>query len=46
MRVIQGKDAGFIKFGSRVDMYFPLGTPIDVVLGQKAIGGKTVITKK
>jgi phosphatidylserine decarboxylase len=46
IRVIQGKDAGFIKFGSRVDMYFPLGTPIDVVLGQKAIGGKTVITKK
>jgi len=46
MRVIQGKDAGFIKFGSRVDMYFPLGTPSDVVLGQKAIGGKTVITKK
>jgi phosphatidylserine decarboxylase len=46
MRVVQGKDAGFIKFGSRVDMYFPLGTPIDVVLGQKAVGGKTVITKK
>ena len=46
MRVVQGKDAGFIKFGSRVDMYFPLETPIDVVLGQKAIGGKTVITKK
>jgi phosphatidylserine decarboxylase len=46
MRVVQGKDAGFIKFGSRVDLYFPLGTPIDVKLGQKAIGGKTVITKK
>ena len=46
MRVIQGKDAGFIKFGSRVDLYFPLGTPIDVTLGQKAIGGITVITKK
>jgi phosphatidylserine decarboxylase len=46
MRVVQGKDAGFIKFGSRVDMYFPIGTPIDVVLNQKAIGNKTVITKK
>lgn len=46
MRVVQGKDAGFIKFGSRVDLYFPIGTPIDVQLGQKAIGGKTVITKK
>jgi phosphatidylserine decarboxylase len=46
MRVVQGKDAGFIKFGSRVDLYFPLGTSIEVQLGQKAIGGKTVITKK
>lgn len=46
MRVVQGKDAGFIKFGSRVDLYFPIGTPIDVKLGQKAIGGITVITKK
>jgi phosphatidylserine decarboxylase len=46
MRVIQGKDAGFIKFGSRVDLYFPVGTPIDVKLGQKAVGGITVITKK
>lgn len=46
MRVVQGKDAGFIKFGSRVDLYFPIGTAIDVQLGQKAIGGKTVITKK
>lgn len=46
MRAIQGKDAGFIKFGSRVDIYLPLGTPIDVKLGQKAIGAKTVICKK
>ncbi|MFD2891475.1 phosphatidylserine decarboxylase family protein [Flavobacterium chuncheonense] len=46
MRVIQGKDAGFIKFGSRVDIYLPLGTEVDVKLGQKAIGAKTVICKK
>ncbi|WP_163398734.1 phosphatidylserine decarboxylase family protein [Flavobacterium fluviatile] len=44
--VIQGTDAGFIKFGSRVDLFLPLGTPIDVVLGQKAIGGKTIIATK
>jgi phosphatidylserine decarboxylase len=30
MRAVQGKDAGFIKFGSRVDLYFPLGTEINV----------------
>lgn len=46
MRVVQGKDAGFIKFGSRVDIYLPIGTPVEVVLGQKAIGAKTVICKK
>jgi phosphatidylserine decarboxylase len=46
MRVVQGKDAGFIKFGSRVDLYFPIGTEINVKLGEKAIGNKTVISKK
>jgi len=46
MQVIQGEDAGFIKFGSRVDLFLPLGTKIDVVLNQKAIGGKTVIATK
>ena len=46
MQVIQGEDAGFIKFGSRVDLFLPLGTPINVALNQKAIGGKTVIATK
>jgi phosphatidylserine decarboxylase len=46
MQVIQGTDAGFIKFGSRVDLFLPLGTPINVVLNQKAIGGKTIIAVK
>ncbi len=44
--VVQGDDAGFIKFGSRVDIYLPLGTKIDVTLKQKAIGGKTIIATK
>jgi phosphatidylserine decarboxylase len=46
MQVIQGTDAGFIKFGSRVDLFLPLGTPINVVLNQKAIGGKTIIATR
>ena len=46
MRAVQGKDAGFIKFGSRVDLYFPIGTEINVKLNDVAIGGKTVISKK
>ena len=45
-RVIQGSDAGFIKFGSRVDLYLPLGTAVDVVLKQKAKGNQTIIAKK
>jgi phosphatidylserine decarboxylase len=46
MQVVQGTDAGFIKFGSRVDIFLPIGTPINVVLNQKAIGGKTIIATK
>jgi phosphatidylserine decarboxylase len=46
MQVVQGTDAGFIKFGSRVDIFLPIGTPINVVLDQKAIGGKTIIAIK
>ncbi len=46
MQVTQGEDAGFIKFGSRVDIFLPLGTPINVTLNQKAIGGKTIIATK
>lgn len=42
-QIVQGDDAGFIKFGSRVDLYFPVGTKVDVVLNQKAIGNKTII---
>lgn len=45
MQVVQGDDAGFIKFGSRVDIYLPLGTKVDVALQQKAVGGKTVIAR-
>ena len=44
--VVQGEDAGFIKFGSRVDLFLPLGTEINVQLNQKAIGGKTIIAIK
>lgn len=43
MQVVQGEDAGFIKFGSRVDLFFPIGTKIEVALNQKAIGNQTVI---
>lgn len=41
--VIQGKDAGFIKFGSRVDLFLPLDAKIDVKLDQKVKGGEQII---
>lgn len=36
---------GFIKFGSRVDVYLPLGTEVCVKMGQNTTGDKTVIAK-
>jgi phosphatidylserine decarboxylase len=41
--VRQGEDFGFIKFGSRVDLFLPLGTKLEVELNQKVKGNKTVI---
>lgn len=39
----QGDQFGFIKFGSRVDLFLPLNTKIKVALGQKVKGGVTII---
>ena len=43
--VIQGEDAGFIKFGSRIDLFLPLETKVNVKINQKVKGGITVITE-
>ncbi|MEN1785072.1 MAG: phosphatidylserine decarboxylase family protein [Bacteroidota bacterium] len=42
-RAIQGEDAGFIKFGSRVDLFLPLDAQICVKIGQKVKGAKTCV---
>ena len=42
-QVIQGTDLGFIKFGSRVDVFFPLDAKINVELEQVVKGNQTVI---
>jgi phosphatidylserine decarboxylase len=39
----QGKEMGFIKFGSRVDVFIPLNSTIKVELGQKVVGTQTVL---
>jgi phosphatidylserine decarboxylase len=41
--VKQGEELGFIKFGSRVDIFLPLGTKIKVGMNEKVQGGVTVI---
>ena len=43
--VQQGEDMGFIKFGSRVDLFLPLDTPVDVEIGQKVKGNVSVISQ-
>ncbi|MEH6304785.1 phosphatidylserine decarboxylase family protein [Olivibacter sp. CPCC 100613] len=41
--VKQGEEFGFIKFGSRVDVFLPIGTKVNVKLGDKVKGGITVL---
>jgi len=41
----QGSEMGFIKFGSRVDLYLPVGTKINVTLEEKVRGGESVIAE-
>ena len=43
--VVQGSDAGFIKFGSRVDLFLPLNTKLKVKLNQKVKGGESIIAE-
>jgi len=44
-QVQQGNELGFIKFGSRMDLFFPLGTKIDVKIGDVVKGNVTTIAK-
>ncbi len=46
LEVIQGKDSGFIKFGSRVDIFLPLDSNISVKKGQNVKGGITILSIK
>ena len=41
---VQGEDAGFIKFGSRVDIFLPPETKLKIKNGQKVKGGITLFT--
>lgn len=41
--VAQGSESGFIKFGSRVDVYLPIGTKVNVALNEKVKGASSII---
>jgi len=41
--VAAGETYGLIRFGSRVDVYLPPGSPVEVAPGQRTIGGETVL---
>jgi phosphatidylserine decarboxylase len=43
--VTQGDELGFIKFGSRVDIFLPLGTEIEVPILQQVKANKSIIAK-
>lgn len=43
--VEQGEGYGFIKFGSRLDIFLPVGTAITTKIGDKTKGGRTVIAE-
>jgi phosphatidylserine decarboxylase len=43
MQVKQNEELGFIKFGSRVDVLLPVGTQVNVQIGQMVKGGQTVL---
>ncbi len=42
-RLSRGQRFGFIRFGSRVDLYLPLGARVSAALGEKVYGGLTVL---
>lgn len=43
--VVQGEEYGFIKFGSRIDIFLPPGTKVKVNLNDKVVGGETVLAE-
>ncbi len=44
-KVSQCSECGFIKFGSRMDVYMPLGTEVNVKIGERVTGTQTIIAK-
>lgn len=41
----RGQRYGFIRFGSRVDVYLPVTSRAEVTIGQKVTGGRTILAR-
>jgi phosphatidylserine decarboxylase len=44
-KLVRGQRYGFIRFGSRVDVYLPTTTRAEVSIGQKVTGGRTILAR-
>jgi phosphatidylserine decarboxylase len=44
-RLVRGQRYGFIRFGSRVDVYLPTSARAEVSIGQKVSGGRTILAR-
>lgn len=44
-RLVRGQRYGFIRFGSRVDVYLPVTARAEVSIGQKVTGGRTILAR-
>jgi phosphatidylserine decarboxylase len=45
VNVLQGDELGFIKFGSRVDIFLPLGTEVEIPILQQVKANKSILAK-
>ena len=45
MKLVAGQRYGFIRFGSRVDVYLPLDAKVKVVIGEKVFASSTVLAE-
>ena len=45
-KLAKGERLGMIRFGSRVELFLPLGTEITVKVGDRAKGGETIVARR
>lgn len=43
--ILKGQRIGLIRFGSRCDLYLPLGSDIKIKMGEQVLGGETILAE-